>query len=115
MHCGDTGSYRVAAARSSGEPFGADDRALYTVTGQDGKNVIEREYRLDDETMGNGVIRIEFHNDDTDDLPAGQYQTEIRYVITPYREDGKIIDGDIVRTPIALKSTLTLLGVIREV
>jgi hypothetical protein len=77
--------------------------------------VIEREYALDDETLGNGVIRIEYKNADTDDLPPGQYSTEIRYIISPYRTDGKIVDGDVVRTPAILKSTLTLIGVIREV
>lgn len=115
MHCGDTGSYRVAASRSSGEPFDAVDRALYTVQDSAGKNVIEREYALDDETLGNGVIRIEFHNSDTDTLPPGQYNTEIRYFIGPYRVDGEIKDGNVVRTPIVLKSTLTLLSVLREV
>lgn len=116
MHCGDTGSYRVAAARSSGEPFGADDRALFTVRNASGENVIEREYVLDDdEVLGNGVIRIEYKNADTDDLAPGQYSTEIRYIINPYRENGKIVDGDVVRTPAVLKSTLTLIGVIREV
>ena len=117
MHQGDTGSFWVSATRSSGEDFGENDRALFTVTDPtSGENVIEREYALDDDdNLGNGVIHVELHNGDTDHLAAGIYDTEIRYVINPYRSGGKITDGDIVRTPAILKSTLTLMSVNREV
>lgn len=118
MHCGDTGAYKVAATRSSGDDFGENDVALYTVREPNtGEAVIEREYALDDdEGLGNGVILIQFHNADTDHLSPGIYSTEIRYVINPYRDSsGKVIDGDIVRTPPEMQSTLQLLGVIREV
>lgn len=114
MHVGDTGSYTVTAARASGTAFTNDDRALYTVTSSLGAKVIERIYELNTE-LGNGKILIEFHNSDTDQLAPGVYNTEIRYIINPDWDGQKIVDGDIVRTPAILKSTLTLQGVIGEV
>lgn len=114
MHKGDTGAYYVNLTRSSGEAFGENDRALYTV--KQGVNIIiEREYALNDETLGNGRFLIAFRNSDTDTLAAGSYSTEIRVVINPIRSDGKIVDGDVVRTITASKSTLTILDVLKEV
>lgn len=114
MHKGDTGAYYVNLTRSSGEAFGENDRALYTVK-QGANIIIEREYALDDETLGNGRFLIAFRNSDTDTLAAGSYSTEIRVVINPIRSDGKIVDGDVVRTITASKSTLTILDVLKEV
>lgn len=114
MHKGDTGAYYVNLSRSSGEAFGENDRALYTVK-QGANIIIEREYALDDETLGNGRFLIAFRNSDTDTLAAGSYSTEIRVVINPIRSDGKIVDGDVVRTITASKSTLTILDVLKEV
>lgn len=114
MHKGDTGAYYVNLTRSSGEAFGENDRALYTV--KQGVNIIiEREYALNDETLGNGRFLIAFRNSDTDTLAAGSYSTEIRVVINPIRSEGKIVDGDVVRTITASKSTLTILDVLKEV
>lgn len=114
MHKGDTGAYYVTLTRSSGEDFGENDRALYTI--KQGANVIiEREYALDDAELGNGKFLIAFRNSDTDTLPSGNYNTEIRVVINPIRSSGKIVDGDVVRTISASKSTLTLLDVLKEV
>ena len=114
MHKGDTGAYYVNLTRSSGEAFGENDRALYTIK-QGGNIIIEREYALNDETLGNGRFLIAFRNSDTDTLAAGSYSTEIRVVINPIRSDGKIVDGDVVRTITASKSTLTILDVLKEV
>lgn len=114
MHKGDTGAYYVALTRSSGEAFGENDRALYTVK-QGANIIIEREYALNDETLGNGRFLIAFRNSDTDTLAAGSYSTEIRVVINPIRSEGKIVDGDVVRTITASKSTLTILDVLKEV
>jgi len=114
MHKGDTGAYYVNLSRSSGEAFGENDRALYTV--KQGVNIIiEREYALNDETLGNGRFLVAFRNSDTDTLAAGSYSTEIRVVINPIRSDGKIVDGDVVRTITASKSTLTILDVLKGV
>lgn len=111
MHQGDTGSYRIRLVRTSGESFGADDRMLYTVAGPDGV-VMQRVYRLDRENL-NGVVDVEFHNDDTQDWSAGTYNVEIRalvnahwniaqapteYMVDLLRMDGAMVDGDVVRT-----------------
>ncbi len=101
MNRGDTGSFTLTAHRDDQVDWTEDDRAVFTVRNGAGANVIEREYRLDDdEGLGNGVILIEFHNSDTDELPAGTYSWEMRYIVNAYYdEDDHIIDGDIVRTP----------------
>lgn len=115
MHRGDTGAYYVQCRRSSGKPFGEGDVALYTV--KSGSEVkIQREYALDDdEGAGNGRFLVAFRNSDTDTWPAGSYSTEIRVVINPIRLDVDVVDGDIVRTIVRSKSTLTILDILREV
>ena len=124
MHRGDTGSVLYSAERESGEPFGEDDVALYTITDSQ-KNTIRQDlYHLDDATLGNGNVLVQFHNSDTDQLPLGTYSTEIRYIINPRFEETvingvtirKVVDGDIVRTPEPLgQSTLTIKDVYGEV
>ena len=100
MNVGDTGSIEVHATRSDSEDWGEDDRAVFTVRNGAGQNIITRIYHLDDAELGNGVVLIQFHNDDTDDLDPGVYSWELRYVVNPYYDsNGNIVDGDIVRTP----------------
>lgn len=100
MNVGDTGSFEVEAHRDDGVDWTADDRATLTIRDNQGNSVLERDYALDSEELGNGVIGIEFRNADTDDWEPGSYTWEMRYVVNPYYdEDDKIIDGDIVRTP----------------
>ena len=115
MHQGDTGSYKVKATRESGAPWTANDRMILTIGGRENP-VIQRFYRLDnDDTLGNGVVLIEFHNDDTDKVPTGNYSLERRYVVNPIWEleegveiptervcnaltaGAQIVDGHIVR------------------
>ena len=86
MHRGDTGAYYANLRRKSGEDFGENDRAIYTV--KNGATVmIEREFKLDDENLGNGKILIAFRNSDTDTWPGGTYTTEIRVAINPKRNN----------------------------
>ena len=100
MNVGDTGSFQIAATRSDDEPWTEDDVATFTVRNNAGEDVITRNYALNDDTLGNGVISIEFQNSDTDQLPAGTYSWEMRYVINAlYDASGRVVDGDIVRTP----------------
>lgn len=116
MHVGDTGSYIVRATRTSGEPFDADDRMLYTVKDINNKIVMQRVYSLVNDGLENGEVRIEYHNADTDSFPAGQYKTEMRYIISPlYDSAGNIVDGSVVRTPHNGQATLTLSEVYGEV
>ena len=112
MHKGDTGAYDVTLSRSDGEPFTENDVAIYKVT-LGTTEMIRREYALDGET--NGKITIAFHNADTDTWATGSYSTEIRVVVNAVHQDGKVVNGDIVRTPPQLKSTLTILGVLEDI
>ena len=84
MNRGDTGSFWVVARRKSEAAWTEDDRLLFTI--RDGQNeiVLQRFYRLDDQWgQGDGIVLIEFHNDDTDELPAGDYTIEGRANVSP--------------------------------
>ena len=124
MNGGDTGSFLVKCERSSGEPWTEDARMLYTITDGSGQIVLQRIYRLDDQwDAGDGVVLIEFHNDDTDDWEIGTYQTERRYNVSPIWEgtpstarcvnaltsSARMVEGVPVRT--VFKGTLTIEGV----
>jgi len=120
MNVGDTGSFQIAAARDDGEQWTDDDVALFTVRDGSGADIITRTYGLNDVELGNGVIGIEFQNSDTDQLAAGSYTWEMRYVVNPlYDENGKVVDGDIVRTPgvdgLGNPMNLTLKAVYRDI
>jgi hypothetical protein len=90
--------------------------------------MLQRFYRLDDdEGLGNGVVEIQFHNNDTDTWEPGQYTTERRYDVNP-RWDGdppegmcvnaltagvRMIEGDVVRT--VVQGTLTIQGILGDI
>lgn len=133
MHQGDTGSYKVKATRASGVPWTANDRMILTI-GDRENPVIQRFYRLDnDDTLGNGVVLIEFHNDDTDKIPTGNYPLERRYVVNPVWEldegveiptekvcnaltaGARIVDGHIVRITSKGQTNMTIQYVYGEV
>ena len=128
MHAGDTGAFKVHATRASGEDWTEDDRMLFTIRNGAGEAVMQRFYRLDDdEGLGNGVIEIQFHNNDTDEWPAGTYNMERRYVVNPYWDGTapagmcvnaltagvRMIEGDVVRT--VVQGTLTISGILGEI
>lgn len=84
MNQGDTGSFKVHCSRMSGEAWPDTARMLYTIRNMQGEIVMQRIYRMDDQwDLGDGVVLIEFHNDDTDDWEPGTYSTERRYDINP--------------------------------
>ena len=128
MHAGDTGAFKIHASRKSGAAWTEDDRMLMTVKSGDGTIVMQRFYRLDDQWgLGDGVVQIEFHNDDTDTWEPGQYAMERRYDVNP-RWNGtaptgrcvnaltagvRMIEGDIVRTKV--QGTVTILGIHGEI
>lgn len=99
---GDTASWDVELARVDGVAFTEDDRAVFSLY-KEGTPVMERIYTLDndsDATLGNGVIRIELTNADTDQLDPGSYTWEIRVAINAYFDTaGRVISGDGVDTP----------------
>lgn len=124
LHKGDTGSKWIHATRESGTPWTEDDRCLFTVMDQQGRIVMQRLYRLDDQWgAGDGYFLMEFHNNDTDTWPDGMYSTEWRYDMVP-QWDGtppegrcvnaltagvRMIEGSVVRTKV--QSTLRIDGV----
>ena len=129
MHAGDTGSIAVKAKRSSGEDWTSSDRMLFTI--KSGTEIImQRFYRLDDdEGLGNGVVKIQFHNNDTDTWDNGSYDVERRYIVNPYWNGTaptgmvtdaltagvRIVNGDIVRVPEKGHTTMTLSDIYGEV
>ena len=126
MNAGDTGSFKVHCSRKSGESWPDTARMLYTIKNQQGETMIQRIYRLDDAFgLGDGVVLIEFHNDDTDTWENGDYSAERRYDLTPVWEGtpssarcvdalapgaAKMIEGVPVRT--VFQGTLHIDGVI---
>ena len=130
MHRGDTGSYKVHASRKDGTSWTEDDRMLYTVRNAQGEIVLQRFYRLDDQwDLGDGVVLIEFHNDDTDTWDPGQYTTELRFDVAPIWDGTpvptercvnallpgvpKMIEGPVVRT--VIQSSLMIEGVLGDI
>lgn len=130
MNRGDTGSFWVRASRKSGESWTSDDRMLFTIRNSQGEIMLQRFYRLDDQwSLGDGVILVEFHNDDTDTWEPGTYETERRYDLTPIwqgtpstarcvnqlgpGEHAVMIEGDVVRT--VFRGTLTIENVLGKI
>lgn len=124
MNAGDTGSFVVHIARSGGEDWPETARMLYTIRNGNGDTVIQRLYRLDDAwDLGDGMILIEFHNDDTDSLDPGDYGTEMRVDMDPIwtgepitaraadylQETSRMVEGVPVRT--IFQGTLHIEGV----
>lgn len=128
MHAGDTGAFKVHATRATGVAWSNADRMLFTIKNGAGDIVLQRFYRLDDdEGLGNGVVEIQFHNNDTDQWESGQYSIERRYDVNP-RWNGdapegmcvdaltagvRMIEGDVVRT--VVQGTLTILGILGDI
>ena len=129
MHRGDTGSFKATLTRETGTEWTSADRALFTIRNQQGEIVLQRYYRLDDQwELGDGVILIEFHNDDTDTWEGGTYNVELRADISPIWEgtapasrvydalsEGapRMVEGSLVRT--VIQSTLTIMGVLGDI
>ena len=87
MYAGDTGSIFFRIQRANGEDWPDTARALFTVKNGQGDIVLQRLYRLDDAwEVGDGIMLIEFHNDDTDDWEPGEYTTEFRANLEPVWE-----------------------------
>lgn len=100
---GDTGSFEVEAEREDGEPWTEYDRATFCLMSGN-ETILERVYRLDnpeeDDTLANGLIRIEFTNAQTKALAVGSYSWEMRFAIGAYMgTGGRVVSGDGVDTP----------------
>lgn len=130
MHRGDTGSFVVHCSRASGEAWPEESRMLYTIRNGAGDIVLQRIYRMDDAFgLGDGVVLIEFHNDDTDNWEDSTYSTERRYNVFPVWKGGapssdarcvdalatgdEMIEGVPVRT--VFQGTLTINKVLGDI
>ena len=128
MHRGDTGAYKVLATRRGGSNWTEHDRMIFTVKNDEGEIVLQRFYRLDTD-LGNGVVEIQFHNNDTDQFKSGTYNWERRYIVNPRWEgtaptgdcvnaltaDARIVEGDVVRVPATGQGTMVLSEIYGEV
>ena len=95
---GDTGAIRITANakyRGTDTPyvFGERDRALFTIRGN-GKIVKQKAYPI-----VQNKFTVVFANADTDQMAAGAYSWDVRYVINPKYDGDVIVDGDQVITP----------------
>lgn len=117
MHRGDTGAYWVTLRRGSGDPFVSGDVAIYEI--KQGQNLlIHREFDLQpdeptDMLPGDGRFLVAFRNSDTDTWASGTYNSEIRVALNPIRSDGRVVDGDTVRT--VIKSTVQINDVLIDI
>ena len=94
LHRGDTGVIGVTA---SGYTFGPNDRALFTIKNGQGAVVKQGVYEMEDNRF-----QVEFTNADTDSLPSGTYEWDVRYIVNPVYDQTDptmIVDGDAVATP----------------
>lgn len=106
---GDTGAIKFTA--NTEYTFDADDRALFSIKNAVGDVVKQQAFPLDE----NKSFVVPFLNADTDNLAAGTYSWDVRYVLHPYYDsEGKIVDGDQVITP-RQPMELQLLQVVGEV
>ena len=110
---GDTGAIRITANakyRGTDTPyvFGERDRALFTIRGN-GKVVKQKAYPI-----VQNKFTVVFANADTDQIGAGSYSWDVRYVINPKYENGVIVDGDQVITPLGPQQA-NLLSVVGEI
>ena len=131
MHRGDTKAFFVGAEKESGAAWGVHDRMQFTVTNGSDEVMMQRYYRLDSGRtsvdLPDGIVLIELHNGDTDSWPAGQYNTELRFIIDAVWEGdeetddmvdatisaGRIQDGSQVDT--VIQSTMEIRNVYGEV
>jgi hypothetical protein len=106
---GDTGAIKFTADTT--HTFDEDDRALFSIKNAVGKVVKQQAFELDE----NKSFVVSFFNTDTDNLAAGSYSWDVRYIIHPYYDtSGRIVDGDQVITP-RQPMDLQLLQVVGEV
>lgn len=91
---GDTGAIKITA--DTEYTFASTDRALFSIKNAIGEVVKQQASAID----ANKSFVVGFFNADTDNLAAGVYSWDVRYIIHPYYDDdGNIIDGDQVITP----------------
>lgn len=113
---GDTGAVRfradvlIGGEGGTAYTFDENDRAIFTIKNGNGEIVKEKITAMED-----NVFTVVFYNADTDALSENtSYTWDVRYVINPYWENGRIVDGDQVLTP-ELPMSMRLLNVVGEI
>lgn len=92
VHKGNTGNIRFVL---DGYTFGNLDRVLFMMKSMSGTEIKSKICEIED-----NAIEIEFVNTDTDQQQAGDYIYAITAVTDPIYDDGKIVDGSGVCTPV---------------
>ena len=82
---GDTAALTV---RATNKTFASADRAIFTIATRGGEIVYEQEYALN-----NGAFTVTLTNAITDQWNPGNYRWQVRYVVTPTRDQEEKIDG----------------------
>ena len=88
---GDTGLLTIM---TGGETLTENDRALFTVRRRGGSVMAEMIL-----TPEADRVQIPFTNDLTDGWKEDEYEWDIRFVLDPVIQNGKIVDGREVITP----------------
>ena len=110
---GDTGTVTIGV---TGYSFLTTDRVVFAVRKAGSADLIMRR----ELPVENGTVTVEFKNSDTDSLPSGNYEWDVRFVMNPiYGETGteyagQIIDGDEINTP-ELPMQLELLPTVGQI
>lgn len=100
MHRGDTGD---ATYKLHGYSFNEGDKVVWTLATTRGE-VIRQVLCVPVDNR----ITVHFSNSDTDQLAAGMYNYDIRVVQNPTYDEtdsSKIVDGEVVSTPVISGST----------
>ena len=106
---GDTGAIKIKAYTQ--HTFDSIDRALFSIKNATGEIVKQQVFPLDEEKS----FTVAFYNTDTDNLSAGTFSWDVRYIIHPYYDSsGNIVNGNQVLTPKG-PMTMQLLQVVGEV
>ena len=88
---GDTGSFSVPALID--EVPGANMIAVFSIF-NDQRRLFQKEF-----AVSGGMVEISFAHEDTEDLPLGKYNWDIKIYVNPvYDETGLLIDGDEVHS-----------------
>ena len=109
MTQGDTGILTMLAGES-GHVFTDADRAVFTVRRQSG--ALAAEMMLTPEA--DGTVQIPFTNGLTEGLEPGSYKWDVRYVLGAVMDNGRVVDGAEVITPM-LPGTLTIVEAVGRI
>lgn len=110
LTAGDTGILTILA-KDTEYVFTENDKAVFTIKRQN-SNAILVDMILQPEP--DGKVQIPFTSDLTDGWKPGDYRWDIRYVLDAVMEDGRVVDGNEVITPM-LPGTFTVVKAVGEI